>query len=243
MERLANGDLKGREQAIKENLFKYGNLKDKTLYVAPDGSMYITSIDENGNPVADPKKMMNVGVLAQGLGQDIKAFDLNSNLDKGVETIGSVVQVLRKNGVLTSDSPKNNKDYQKSRDLYIDSIMSDNNNVVDIMLDFMGGYQVVDDEASAGGKNIYKDANNNFLPTDEQIKEVREKITTLFDARVSEKMTPMPISTGGGGSGSTISKENELGNNVKMFLTGNGPASKSAAQIIGSQNPNIRSLT
>lgn len=244
MERLANGDLKGREQAIKENLFKYGNLKDKTLYVAPDGSMYITSIDENGNPVADPKKMMNVGVLAQGLGQDIKAFDLNSNLDKGVETIGSVVQVLRKNGVLTSDSPKNNKDYQKSRDLYIDSIMSDNNNVVDIMLDFMGGYQVVDDEASAGGKNIYKDANNNFLPTDEQIKEVREKITSLFDARVSEKMTPMPISTdGGGGRGSAISKENELGNNVKRFLTGTGSDSKSAAQIIGSQNPNIRSLT
>jgi hypothetical protein len=232
------------EQQQKEQLFKYGNLKDKTLYVAPDGSMYITSIDENGNPVADPRKMMNTGVLAQGLGQEMVKYDVNSQLDKGVESIGSVVEILRKNGVLATDSAMNNPEYKKSRDLYIDSMISNPRNVISIMGDYMGGYNAVDDQSKAGGKNIYRDVNGNFIPTDEQVKEVKDKLTSMFDARVSKKATPMPISTGtGGGSGAAISKENELGDNVKRFLTGTGLDSKSAAQIIGSQNPNIRSLT
>lgn len=233
MERLASGEMGFREQKLKENLFKYGNLKDKTLYVAPDGAMYITSIDENGNPIADPRKMMNTGVLAQGLGQEITPFDLNSNLEKGVNSIGSVVEIIRKGNVLSTDSVMKNPQYKKARDLYIDSIMGDPNNVVDILGDFLGR------------DDIAQDANGNFIPTDEQIKEVREKITALFDARVSEKSVPMPISTStaGGGRRAAISKEEELGNNVKRFLTGSGPDSKSAAQIIGSQNPEIRSLT
>lgn len=244
MERLAKGEMPWEEQQQKEQLFKYGNLKDKTLYVAPDGSMYITSIDENGNPVADPRKMMNTGVLAQGLGQEMVKYDVNSQLDKGVESIGSVVEILRKNGVLATDSAMNNPEYKKSRDLYIDSMISNPRNVISIMGDYLGGYNAVDDQSKAGGKNIYRDVNGNFIPTDEQVKEVKDKLTAMFDARVSKKATPMPISTGGGGgSGAAISKENELGNNVKRFLTGTGLDSKSAAQIIGSQNPNIRSLT
>jgi hypothetical protein len=232
MERLAKGEMGFREQKLKENLFKYGNLKDKTLYVAPDGSMYITSIDDNGNPVADPRKMMNTGVLAQGLGQEITSFDLNANLEKGVNSIGSVVEVLRKNGVLTTESPMNNPKYKQARDLYIDSIMGDPNNVVDILGDFLGR------------EDIAQDVNGNFMPTEQQTKEVREKITSMFDAMVSKKDVPMPIqqSSGGGGGGSALAKETELGNNVKRFLTGDGLDSKSAAQIIGSQNPNIRSL-
>jgi hypothetical protein len=244
MERLAKGEMPWEEQQQKEQLFKYGNLKDKTLYVAPDGSMYITSIDENGNPVADPRKMMNTGVLAQGLGQEMVKYDVNSQLDKGVESIGSVVEILRKNGVLATDSAMNNPEYKKSRDLYIDSMISNPRNVISIMGDYMGGYNAVDDQSKAGGKNIYRDVNGNFIPTDEQVKEVKDKLTSMFDARVSKKATPMPVfAPTGGGSGAAISKENELGDNVKRFLTGTGLDSKSAAQIIGSQNPNIRSLT
>jgi hypothetical protein len=247
MERLAKGEMPWEEQQQKEELFKYGNLKDKTLYVAPDGSMYITSIDENGDPVADPRKMMNTGVLAQGLGQEMVKYDVNAQLDKGVESIGSVVEILRKNGVLTTDSQMNNPEYKKSRDLYVDSMISNPRNVISIMGDYLGGYNAVDDQSKAGGKNIYRDVNGNFIPTDEQIKEVKEKLTSMFDARVSKKATPMPVFAptggGGGGGGSALAKETELGNNVKRFLTGTGLDSKSAAQIIGSQNPNIRSLT
>jgi hypothetical protein len=244
MERLAKGEMPWEEQQQKEELFKYGNLKDKTLYVAPDGSMYITSIDENGNPVADPRKMMNTGVLAQGLGNEMVKYDVNGQLDKGVESIGSVVEIIRKNGVLATDSPMNNSEYKKARDLYIDSMITNPKNVISIMGDYLGGYNAVDDQSKAGGKNIYRDVNGNFIPTDEQVKEVKDKLTSMFDARVSKKSTPMPVATptSGGGGGSALAKETELGNNVKRFLTETGPGSKSAAQIIGSQNPNIRSL-
>ena len=232
MERLANGEMGFREQKLKENLFKYGNLKDKTLYVAPDGAMYITSIDENGNPIADPRKMMNTGVLAQGLGQEITPFDLNSNLEKGVNSIGSVVEIIRKGNVLSTDSVMKNPQYKKARDLYIDSIMGDPNNVVDILGDFLGR------------DDIAQDANGNFIPTDEQIKEVREKITALFDARVSEKSNPMPVfaPTSAGGKGSAAPTEAQLGSNLKDLVSGDPTRSKVSAQFFASQNPNIRSI-
>ena len=232
MERLAKGEMGFREQKLKENLFKYGNLRDKTLYVAPDGAMYITSIDENGNPVADPKKMMNTGVLAQGLGQEITSFDLNSNLEKGVNSIGSVVEVLRKNGIMTTESQMNNPKYKEARDLYIDSIMGDPNNVVDILGDFLGR------------EDIAQDVNGNFIPTEQQTKEVREKITSMFDAMVTKKATPMPVfaPTGGGGGGGTPNKEDQVGKNLRFLISGTGPESTAAAQFFASQNPNIKSI-
>jgi hypothetical protein len=244
MERLAKGEMPWEEQQQKEELFKYGNLKDKTLYVAPDGSMYITSIDENGNPVADPRKMMNTGVLAQGLGQEMVKYDVNGQLDKGVESIGSVVEVLRKNGVLATDSAMNNPEYKKSRDLYIDSMISNPRNVISIMGDYLGGYNAVDDQSKAGGKNIYRDVNGNFIPTDEQVKEVKDKLTSMFDARVSKKATPMPVfapTTGGGGSGTTP-KEDQVGSNLRDLISGDPTRSKVSAQFFASQNPNIKSI-
>jgi hypothetical protein len=242
MERLAKGEMPWEEQQQKEELFKYGNLKDKTLYVAPDGSMYITSIDENGNPVADPRKMMNTGVLAQGLGQEMVKYDVNGQLDKGVESIGSVVEILRKNGVLATDSPMNNSEYKKTRDLYIDSMITNPKNVISIMGDYLGGYNAVDDQSKAGGKNIYRDVNGNFIPTDEQVKEVKDKLTSMFDARVSKKATAMPISTGGGGGGSGAPTEAQLGSNLRDLISGDPTRSKISAQFFASQNPNIRSI-
>jgi len=242
MERLAKGEMPWEEQQQKEELFKYGNLKDKTLYVAPDGSMYITSIDENGNPVADPRKMMNTGVLAQGLGQEMVKYDVNGQLDKGVESIGSVVEILRKNGVLATDSAMNNPEYKKTRDLYIDSMITNPKNVISIMGDYLGGYNAVDDQSKAGGKNIYRDVNGNFIPTDEQVKEVKDKLTSMFDARVSKKATAMPISTGGGGGGSGAPTEAQLGSNLRDLISGDPTRSKISAQFFASQNPNIRSI-
>ena len=243
MERLAKGEMPWEEQQQKEELFKYGNLKDKTLYVAPDGSMYITSIDENGNPVADPRKMMNTAVLAQGLGQEMVKYDVNSQLDKGVESIGSVVEILRRNGVLATDSQMNNPEYKKSRDLYIDSMISNPRNVISIMGDYLGGYNAVDDQSKAGGKNIYRDVNGNFIPTDEQVKEVKEKLTSMFDARVSKKATPMPISTGGGGGGGgNAPREDQVGSSLRDLIAGDPTRSKIAAQFFASQNQKIRSI-
>jgi hypothetical protein len=111
------------------------------------------------------------------------------------------------------------------------------------MGDYMGGYNAVDDQSKAGGKNIYRDVNGNFIPTDDQVKEVKDKLTSMFDARVSKKATPMPISTGaGGGSGSGGATEAQLGSNLKDLVSGDPTRSKVSAQFFASQNPNIKSI-
>lgn len=243
MERLNKGEMPWLEQQQKENLFKYGNLQDKTLYVAPDGNMYITELDQNGNPVADSKKMMNVGVMATGLGYEMTKYDVQGALNKAVESIGSVVDIVRRGGILATDSPMNNPEYKKSRDQYIASMVENPANLVSIMGDFFGGYNKVDSESEAGGKNIYIDSNGNARPTENQKKEVTEKLTSLFDSMVAKKVTPMSIQQGGGGGGGgTAPKEGQIGSSLKDLVTGDPTRSKIAAQFFASQNPKIRSI-
>lgn len=242
MERLNNGEMPWLEQQQKENLFKYGNLQDKTLYVAPDGNMYITQLDDNGNPVADKNKMMNVGVMATGLGYEMKKFDTLGELSKGVNSIGQVVDIVRRGGVLATESAMNNPQYKDARDKYISAMMSNPINLVSIMGDYIGGYNKVDSESEAGGKNIYIDANGNAKPTADQIAEVKKVLETQFDSMVSKKATPMPIQQGGGGGSSSANKDAEVGKNLRFLISGTGPEAKAASQFFASQNPNIESI-
>lgn len=242
MERLNNGEMPWLEQQQKENLFKYGNLQDKTLYVAPDGNMYITQLDENGNPVADKNKMMNVGVMANGLGYEMKKYDTMGELAKGVGSIGQVVDIVRRGGVLATESAMNNPQYKDARDKYISAMMSNPINLVSIMGDYIGGYNKVDSESEAGGKNIYIDANGNAKPTADQIAEVKKVLETQFDSMVSKKATPMPIQQGGGGGSSSANKDAEVGKNLRFLISGTGPEAKAASQFFASQNPNIDSI-
>lgn len=243
MERLNNGEMPWLEQQQKEKLFQYGNLQNKTLYVAPDGNMYITEIDDNGNPVADKNKMMNVGVMATGLGYEMKKYDTLGELTKGVNSIGQVVDIVRRGGVLATESAMNNPKYKEARDKYISSMMSNPMNVVSIMGDYLGGYNKVDSQSEAGGKNIYIDSNGIARPTADQIEEVRKSLETQFDSMVSKKATPMPIQQGGGGGGSTAAnKDAAVGKNLRFLISGSGPEAKAAAQFFASQNPNIESI-
>jgi hypothetical protein len=242
MERLNNGEMPWLEQQQKEKLFQYGNLQNKTLYVAPDGNMYITEIDDNGNPVADKNKMMNVGVMATGLGYEMKKYDTLGELTKGVNSIGQVVDIVRRGGVLATESAMNNPKYKEARDKYISSMMSNPMNVVSIMGDYLGGYNKVDSESEAGGKNIYIDSNGNARLTSDQIEEVKKSLETQFDSMVSKKATPMPIQQGGGGGSSSVNKDAQVGKNLRFLISGTGPEAKAAAQFFASQNPNIESI-
>lgn len=242
MERLNNGEMPWLEQQQKENLFKYGNLQNKTLYVAPDGNMYITELDDNGNPVANKNKMMNVSVLANGLGYEMKKYDTLGELAKGVDSIGQVVDVVRKGGVLTTESAMNNPKYKEARDKYISAMMTNPVNLISIMGDFVGGYNRVDNQSEAGGKNIYIDSNGNAKPTADQVEEVRKVLETQFDSMVSKKSTPMPVFAPTGGGRSNVNKDDQVGKNLRFLISGTGPEAKAAAQFFASQNPNIESI-
>lgn len=242
MQRLNNGEMPWLEQQQKEKLFKYGNLQSKTLFVAPDGNMYITDMDDNGNPVADKRKMMNVGVMATGLGYEMKKYNTLEELEKGVNSIGQVVDIVRKGGVFTTESAMNNPQYKNARDKYISAMMGNPMNIVSIMGDYIGGYNSVDDKSQAGGKNIYIDSNGVPEPTADQIAEVKKTLETQFDAMVSKKATPMPIQQQSEGAGRAANKEAEVGKNLRFLISGSGPESKAAAQYFASQNPNIESI-
>lgn len=242
MERLNSGEMPWLEQQQKEKLFQYGNLQNKTLYVAPDGNMYITELDQNGNPVADKNKMMNVGVMANGLGYEMKKYDTLGELTKGVNSIGQVVDIVRRGGVLATESAMNNPQYKEARDKYISSMMSNPTNIVSIMGDYIGGYNKVDSQSEAGGKNIYIDSDGVARPTADQIAEVKKSLEIQFDSMVSKKATPMPIQQGGGGGSSAANKDAEVGKNLRFLIAGSGPESKAAAQFFASQNPNIDSI-
>lgn len=242
MERLNSGEMPWLEQQQKEKLFQYGNLQNKTLYVAPDGNMYITELDQNGNPVADKNKMMNVGVMANGLGYEMKKYDTLGELTKGVNSIGQVVDIVRRGGVLATESAMNNPQYKEARDKYISSMMSNPTNVVSIMGDYIGGYNKVDSQSEAGGKNIYIDSDGVARPTADQIAEVKKSLEIQFDSMVSKKATPMPIQQGGGGGSSSANKDAEVGKNLRFLISGTGPEAKAASQFFASQNPNIDSI-
>lgn len=193
MQRLNNGEMPWLEQQQKEKLFKYGNLQSKTLFVAPDGNMYITDMDENGNPIADKRKMMNVGVMATGLGYEMKKYNTLEELEKGVKSIGQVVDIVRKGDILSTKSAMNNPEYKNARDKYISAMMGNPMNIVSIMGDYVGGYNSVDDESQAGGKNIYIDANGVPKPTADQIAEVKKTLEAQFDSMVSKEVEAMPV--------------------------------------------------
>lgn len=242
MERLNSGEMPWAEQQQKENLFKYGNLQNKTLYVAPDGNMYITGMDDNGNPIADKKNMMNVGVMAQGLGYKSKKYDTLGELARGVSSIGSVVNIERRGGVLSTDSAMNNPEYRGARDKYISAMINNPVNLVSIMGDYMGGYTSVDSQSQAGGKNIFIDSDGVARPTAAQRDEVKKMLETQFDSMVKKTATAMPIQQASGDGGKAVAKDAEYGKNLKLLISGNGPESKAAAQFFASQNPNIRSI-
>lgn len=242
MERLNSGEMPWLEQQQKEKLFQYGNLQNKTLYVAPDGNMYITELDQNGNPVADKNKMMNVGVMANGLGYEMKKYDTLGELTKGVNSIGQVVDIVRRGGVLATESAMNNPQYKEARDKYISSMMSNPTNIVSIMGDYIGGYNKVDSQSEAGGKNIYIDSDGVARPTADQISEVKKALEIQFDSMVSKKATPMPIQQASESANRTASRDSEVGKDLNLLLFGSGPESKVAGQSFASQNPNIKSI-
>ena len=184
IDRLAKDEMGFEEQVNKEKLFKYGNLENKTLIINADGNFVFTDLDQNGNPIADPSRMMGVGVLNQGIQAIKPKFDVRKSLDDAFASIGEVTKILRAGGIESETSVLNNENYTKVRDSVIDSIVEDREKLVETMGGYYGGYTPVFDKSKAGGKNIYFDPSGNALPTDEQKKEIREKLKSEFDSRV-----------------------------------------------------------
>jgi hypothetical protein len=181
---VSKGQMSWADQQKFQKLFQYGNLENKSLIINADGNFVFTDLDKNGDPIADPSRMMSVGVLEQGLGTLRPKFDVKKTLDDSFASIGEVTKILRAGGIDSETSVLNNDKYTAVRDSVIESIVGDPDKLVETMGDYYG-YNAVDDQSKAGGKNIYVDSNGNAYPTDQQKDEIRTRLKDDFDSRVS----------------------------------------------------------
>jgi len=196
MERVSKGEMGWAERQKKQKFFQYGNLENKSLIINADGNAVFTELDQNGDPIADPRRMMSVGVLAQGL-ESVGApvFDVKKEFDEAFKSIGEVTEILSRGGVQTEKSVLNNPQYTSLRDSLIESIVEDPDKLLEVMGDYYG-YKTVEDKSKATGKNLFMDPNGNILPTDQQKSEIKEKLIKDFDSRVSIDRTARPAKTG-----------------------------------------------
>jgi hypothetical protein len=257
MERMAKNEIGFVEAWEKENLFKYGNLKDKTLHLNTDGSFSFAEVDENGDIIADPSKMMNVGVMAKMLGATRAKFDVVNEVKVGADRAASVLEVVKSSeglkGVLTEEDARRNPKYQEARDNFIDSLLTNEVNVAEVLGNFLGvdpatgeKYEMTNNKDEAGGNKVYQDANGNIKLTDEQVKVAREALTTEFETQVGKKQTPKPTyaptsSSGGGGSGSK--DEEIISLNLKRLIQGTSEEVDTASSFFRSQNPKLKGIS
>ena len=240
VERLAKGEMGFEEKQKKQKLFNYGNLENKVMFVSADGNMYLTDIDKDGNPVADPKNMMSVGMLAQGLTAEEPLYDVKADLDAAFKSIGSVTEIIRAGGVESEESIANNPKYKEARDSYISMMIDDRAQLVEIMGGYYGDYNVVEDKSKAGGKNLYVDPNGLFRPTDQQKQDIKKRLTDEFDSMVTIDRKSRPVSSGG--SGPKPKPKEEFKNLYEFTITDLNGDKVTAEDAILATGANVRNI-
>lgn len=241
--RLNDGTMAAEEVFKKENLFQFGNVQNKGMYVNPvDGRMYIAERDEKGRLITDPEKLVNVASLNNMMNEKVEKFDLIGNVSKGAEKVANIINVIRKNGVLTLDDARQNPLYKKAKEDFISALLANPKNAASILADSLGGYEFTYDKSKAGGNVILleKDGSGIGQPklTKEQEKIARETLDAAFEVQIQQKETPMPVfapQTPRGGSGQDDDMIFSYGNALE--IAAGTPNAQGLVQAI-SRNPN-----
>jgi hypothetical protein len=243
IERLSKGEMSDLEKAEKEELFEYGNLKNKLIYLHNNGSYYITDKDENGNPVTDPSKMVGVGRLATLIGQERPVIDIPAEVEKGTKKFAAMEKFVGSEGILTSSDARNNEpNYNKAKGDFIESIISSDENVVAVLSDYLGKYRV-GKRGEKGDGVISRDVNGNLLITEDQKKEARKAVDALFESQIGREIKEMPIEKKSSIPTPTKDKgEGVISLNLKRLIQGTSEEISTAISYFRSQNPNISNL-
>lgn len=241
IDRLSKGEMGFEEKYNKQNLFNYGNLENKVSFISADGNMYLTDVDKDGNPVANPDNMISFGMLSQGLSATEPLYDVKADLDAAFKSIGSVTDIIRKGGIESEESIKNNLQYKDARNSYISMMIDDRAQLVEIMGGYYGDYNPIKDKSKAGGKNIFVDANGVFRPTDEQKEEIRKRLTNEFDAMVTIDRKSRPASSGG--SGSSPKEKDKFKNLYDLTITDLSGKDVTAEDAILATQASVRNIS
>ena len=130
-------ELSGQDKYQMENIEGFSNFNTHGIYVNPlDGRVSlgkkvagkdgIMTVSEN------PNDFMTISSLKNRLNRDILKYDWSKNIQEGVDRYGKIKKVINQGGVKTRESQRELKEYEESRDKWVESMLQD-----DIHMDSM----------------------------------------------------------------------------------------------------------
>ena len=208
MERLESGLSAAQEQYEMEQIEGFGNFNDTELYINPTD--FVVSVGkkvkgEDGvmRMSSNPNDFSSISSLRNQLNSKIDKFDVIGNLKSGVDALGKKTEVVLANGVKTRTSPKNLAEYDKVKNTYLDSLMTNSVNVGSILTDYVKvspsgvPYSFTRDPENKDPNKILlvadplNPASGRLVPdlTSKQEKAAKEALSNQFDAMIDEQET------------------------------------------------------
>ena len=198
-------ELSGQDKYQMENIEGFSNFNTHAIYVNPlDGRVSlgkkvpgkdgIMTVSEN------PNDFMTISSLKNRLNRDILKYDWSKNIQEGVDRYGKIKKVINQGGVRTRESQRELKEYEESRDKWVDSMLQDDIQMGSMLSDWIGGY-TFNQEKDSDDKTIQLIQNPNGSPTlvpvitDKMKKILKKRLIQEFEARVDMIETPMPQQT------------------------------------------------
>lgn len=208
LKRMSDGLSAAQEQYEMEQIEGFGNFTNTELYINPtDYSVSVGKKVKGEDGVMmlskNPNDFSSISSLRNQMNNKIDKYNVIGNLKVGVDALGKKTEVVMANGVKTRTSPKNLKDYNKVRDTYIDSLMTNSVNVGSILTDYVKlspdgvPYGFTRDESNTDPNKILlvadpmNPASGRLVPklTSKQEKVAKDALISQFDAMIDEEDT------------------------------------------------------
>lgn len=208
LKRMSAGLSAAQEQYEMEQIEGFGNFTNTELYINPtDYSVSVGKKVKGEDGVMmlskNPNDFSSISSLRNQMNNKIDKYNVIGNLKVGVDALGKKTEVVMANGVKTRTNPKNLKDYNKVRDTYIDSLMTNSVNVGSILTDYVKlspegvAYGFTRDESNTDPNKILlvadpmNPASGRLVPklTSKQEKVAKDALISQFDAMIDEQDT------------------------------------------------------
>lgn len=199
--RMEDGTSAGMERSMAEWNEEFGNVSNKSIVVNPtNGRLYMTTRNEDGSVNTDPDKMVTVNALNNRLKDRVEKYDLNGQVQNQVDQLGQIVKVINKDGIMTMDDIRQNKEFLAAEDKMVTALMNTPRNVSSILSDYVGGYGFTQDPKLKGQKDeagnemilLVPDKNGLYQPefTTDQSDAARDHVKMQLEMQLGHKETP-----------------------------------------------------
>lgn len=140
MERSQTGKSANLESYEMERIEQYSNLDESALWVDPKTGVVslikkVKQPDGSWAIVDEPQNKTSIANLKRGMGGTYDKFQADEVLKSGADKLGTYVEAIMGGGVSTWEDIKNNPEWEKQKTTFIDSLMTDNENVASVLTD------------------------------------------------------------------------------------------------------------